>query len=131
MVIMAAALAFLTSDRPRTPIPEAIRPVPTAMVVPPSVQAYADRVVPFFDGVVRIDRKVIVRLGDVTGRDVNIPGVSSGTWAIAVAGEIAATWGLLERPNAECAVWFVDPLGEPVAFRSSGRAICEPYFAAR
>lgn len=129
---MAAVFAALLPEPARTTVPPVfVTPTPIAVLVPPTVQAYADRLVPSFDGIVRIDRKVIVRVSDVAGREVNVPGVTSGTWAIAVAGDIAPTWGPLRRPNAECAVWFVNSLGEPFAFQSSGPGICEPYFAAK
>lgn len=129
-VIVAAAFTLLMSERARTPVvPEVVTPAPSAIVVPPPVKTYADRVVPSFDGIVRMDRKVVVRVGDVTGTDA-MPGVTAGTWAIAVAGDIAQTWGVMVRPNSQCAVWFVNSLGEPLAFQSSALSICAPYFAA-
>jgi hypothetical protein len=56
-------------------------PFPSAANVPAAVQAVADRIVPSFDGIVRMDRKVIVRVADVSPRDVGVPGVTSGSWA--------------------------------------------------
>ncbi len=98
--------------------------------MPPAVQAYADRVVPSFGGILRVDRKAIVRVNGVIDRTVAIPGVTSGMWAVVVAGDIRQTWGLLARPNSECAIFFVTSLGDVLARQESTLRTCEPYFAA-
>lgn len=106
-------------------------PFPSAANVPPAVQAAADRIVPSFDGIVRIDRKVIVRVADVPSRDVGIAGVTSGSWAVAVAGDIAQTWGPMARPNSQCAIWFINSRGDVFAFQNSVLSTCGPYFSAK
>ena len=114
-----------------TPVAE---PSPTTAVrVPPqAVQAFADRVVPSFDGVVRIDRKVVVQLGDVARHDTpGIPAATDATWAIAVVGDIAQTSGRLPTPNSQCAVWFVNSVGQVSAFQSGALSSCDPYISAR
>jgi hypothetical protein len=123
-------LAQLTMTAPSTQTPSATSAPPAAPTVPPAVQAYADRVVPSFSGIVRIDRKAIVRVGGVLDRDVAIPGVTTGTWAVVVAGDIRQTRGLLPHPNFECAIFFVTYLGDVFASQGSTLRTCEKYFAA-
>ena len=129
--IAFALFAVLLAQDIATPTPSK-SPAPTATpaTVPLAVQAYADRVTPSFAGVVRLDRKVVVRVADVAQRDAAIPGATSGTWAVAVAGDIRQTWGLLARPNSQCAVWFVTQEGLPVAWEGGTLDRCEPYFSA-
>lgn len=148
---IAAALLLLTIATPSSvappstlvavPSPTAVvgttplvAPTPAAAVrvPPPEVQAFADRVNPSFDGVMRMDRKVVVQLGDLDRRDSpGIAGATDATWAIAVVGDIAQTRGLMPAPNSQCAVWFVDSLGLPFAFQRGAVSACDPYVASR
>jgi len=131
LVLIAAAGTGSTVDQlrgsPQTIVP-ARSPAPT---VPPEIQAAADRIAPPFGGIVRVDRKVVVPVASVASREAAVPGVTSGSWAVAVQGDVAQTWGPLARPNSPCAIWFINSLGDVFAFQSSNRATCDPYFPAK
>jgi hypothetical protein len=86
-------------------------------------------VIPSFGGILRVDRKAIVPVKGVIDREVAIPGVTSDTWAVVVAGDIRPTWGVMARPNSECAIFFLTYLGEVFASQQSTLATCERYFA--
>lgn len=130
--IVGAIAVGVTIARTLEPSPpQRVAPsAPPKPTVPPAVQAYADRVVPSFAGILRVDRKEIVSVAGVIDRDVAIPGVTSGTWAVVVAGDIRQTWGLLPHPNSECAIFFLTSLGEVFASQGSTLRTCETYFAA-
>jgi hypothetical protein len=123
-------LLLLIATRPVVPLAPVVAPSPTASLpLPPAVvQGVADRIRPQYDGVLRVDRKVIVQLGDVDRRDSpGIPGATDGTWAIAIVGEIAQTWGLLPTGNSQCAIWFVNSAGFAFASQRGALSKCDPY----
>jgi hypothetical protein len=81
------------------------------------VQALADRVTTSFDGIVRMDRKVVVQLRDVSRADgPGIAGATDGSMAIA---------------NSQCAIWFVNSLGQIFATQRGPITRCDPYLAGR
>jgi hypothetical protein len=98
---------------------------------PPAVGAFADRVIPPFDGIVRIDRKVVVQLGNVVRREPPIQGATDSSWAVAVVGEIAQTWGLLPVGSSRCAIWFVDSAGLVFASQRGPTSTCDAYLSGR
>ena len=137
LAVLAAGiglLLLLIATRPVVPQTPVVAPSLKASVsVPPAVvQAVADRIRPQFDGVLRVDRKVIVQLGDVDRRDSpGITGATDATWAIAVVGEIAQTWGFLPTGNSQCAIWFVNSSGFAFASQRGALSKCDPYLASK
>src|SRR5688572_3076669 len=99
---------------------------------PSSVQSMADRVTVSFDGIVRVDRKVVLRLSEVSrSLEPAISGATDATWAIAVVGDIRQTWGLLDAGNSRCAIWFVNTLGQIFATQRGAISRCDPYMNTR
>jgi hypothetical protein len=138
-ITAAAAVAALTVFAATRPDPPIATPVvlpsatSQARVLPAAVQAYADGVSVSFDGIERMDRKVVVQLGDVPrpAGSPAISGATDATWAIVVVGDIRQTWGLLPVPNGECAIWFVNSIGEVVATQRGALSACDPYLVVR
>ena len=130
MAVAIGLVLLLIATRPVMPMTPVVAPLPTTSVrVPPAVvQAVADRIIPRYEGVLRVDRKVVVQLGDVDRRDgPGIPGATDGTWAIAVIGEMRQTRGLLPAPNSQCAIWFVNSEGFAFASQRGALSKCDPY----
>ena len=126
-------LLLLVATRPVVPLTPVVAPGPTTAVrVPPAVQAVVDRIAPHYDGVLRVDRKVVVQLRDVDRPgSYGIPGVTDGTWAIAVVGEMRQTRGVLPIPNSQCRIWFVNSEGSTLAAGGGALSRCDPYFSAK
>lgn len=133
--VVAALLVVFALPQAFAPPIQTVAPAsPTATVpsTPAVVQALADRVTTSFDGIVRMDRKVVVQLRDVSRADgPGIAGATDGSWAIVVVGDIRQTMGVMAVPNSQCAIWFVNSLGQVFATQRGAITWCDPYLAAR
>lgn len=132
--VAALLLLFGLLRADATPIQTVAPASPTATErsAPAVVQAVAERVTTSFDGIVRMDRKEVVQLGDVSRADgPGIAGATDGSWAIVVVGDIRQTMGVMAVPNSQCAIWFVNSLGQIFATQRGPITRCDPYLAAR
>ena len=127
LFVLAAHEPLATPTTTAAPSPISSTPVP-----PAAVQAIADRIAPPYDGVLRVDRKVVVQLRDVERPgSYGIPGVTDDIWAIAAVGEMRQTRGVLPIGNSQCRIWFVNWEGRHVAASGGGLGSCDPNFSAK
>lgn len=107
-------------------------PLPSGVVDPAPLVQRATRP---GTAVARVD-DLAVRLtptADYLGRGVT-SGVSTfmptSVWVVAIIGEIRPTWGLLQRPNAQCGLFaFRSDTGDVWSTAAGSLSLCQPYFA--
>jgi hypothetical protein len=65
--------------------------------------------------------------GNVFGPSVSVPAT---VWVVAVVGDIAPNFGVMARPNSQCALFaFWADTGEVWSSAEGSLALCQPYFA--
>jgi hypothetical protein len=107
-------------------------PLPSGVVDP---QPLVQRVRGMTGVVLRIDdiATKLMPSADYLGTSIMLsPAVSAPAtvWVVAVLGDIAPSFGVMARPNSQCALFaFWADTGEVWASREGSLSICQPYFA--
>ena len=144
IVALALALALTacgdlqTASQALAPAPPSPTAVPTATPLPSGVVDPQ----PLVEQVKRMTG-IILRLDDITTklmagaaymRPENIPGptmnVPTTVWVVAVVGDIRPNFGVMARPNSQCALFaFKADTAEIWSSSEGSLALCQPYFA--
>jgi hypothetical protein len=124
---------------------QALAPAPPSPAAPPVPTPLPSGVVdpqPLVEQVKRMTA-IVVRLDDITTKLVagddymrpgNIPGpsvsVPTNVWVVAVVGDIRPNFGVMARPNSQCALFaFRADTSEIWSSSEGSLALCQPYFA--
>lgn len=144
IVALAVALLFVACGDLQ-PGSQALAPAPPSPTTAPAPTPLPSGIVDPQPLVERVKRMtaIVARLDDITtklmtGADYlrpgNVPGPSVGVpatvWVVAVVGDIRPNFGVMARPNSQCALFaFRADTAEIWSSSEGSLSMCQPYFA--